>query len=124
MKLRIKGNSIRLRLTQGEVQRIGAGQEVREEVGFGTGTFAYTLTVDASIPAVDAQFYGQEIQVRIPAGQATAWAHSDQVGMEESVPGSEGQWLHVLIEKDFQCLHQRPNEDESDHFKNPAAVEE
>ncbi len=121
MKLRIKGNSIRLRLTQSEIRQIGAGQTVREEVCFGTGHLAYALHADPAIHAPEARFREGEILVRLPADVATRWALTEQVGIEERVAGSAGNQLHILIEKDFQCLHKRPGEDESDHYKNPAA---
>jgi hypothetical protein len=123
MKLRIKGNSIRLRLTQSEIRRIGAGGTVREEVLFGTGHFAYALLTDPALSAPDARFGDGELQVRLPAALAAEWAFSEQVGIEERIAGREGSPLHLLIEKDFQCLHKRPGEDESDHFRNPAARE-
>ncbi len=122
MKLRIKGNSIRLRLTQSEIHRISAGQTVREEVCFGMGHLAYALLTDSAIQHPDALFREGEIQVRLPAAQATRWALTDQVGIEAQVAGSAGNQLHILIEKDFQCLHKRPGEDESDHYQNPAAL--
>ncbi len=123
MKLRIKGNSIRLRLTQSEIRQVGAGQTVREEVLFGTGHFAYALVPDPAIGAMDAWFGDGELQVRLPAVLAAQWAHSEQVGIEARIDGRPGTSLHLLIEKDFQCLHKRPDEDESDHFRNPAALE-
>jgi hypothetical protein len=123
MKLRIKGNSIRLRLTQSEIRQIGAGETIREEVLFGTGHFAYALLTDPAIRTPDARFEEGELQVRLPAALAARWAHTEQVGIEERIAGREGTALHLLIEKDFQCLHKRPGEDESDHFRNPAALE-
>ncbi len=123
MKLRIKGNSIRLRLTQRETGQVGAGQTVREEVCFATGPFSYALLTDPSLQVPDAGFREGELQVRLPADLAARWAFSDQVGIETQIAGRDGHALHLLIEKDFQCLHKRPDEDESDHFKNPAALE-
>ena len=38
MKLRIKGNSIRLRLLRSEVERFTANGKISEEVRFGPGT--------------------------------------------------------------------------------------
>ncbi len=123
MKLRIKGNSIRLRLTQSEIRQIGAGHAVREEVLFATEPFTYALLTDPALSAPDAGFREGELQVRLPVDLAARWAFSDQVGIETRIAGREGHALHLLIEKDFQCLHKRPGEDESDHFKNPAALE-
>ncbi len=123
MKLRIKGNSIRLRLTQSEIRQVGAGGTVREEVCFATGLFSYALRTDPAIGVPDAGFREGELQVRLPVDLATQWAFSNQVGIETRIAGRDGHALHLLVKKDFQCLHKRPDEDESDHFKNPAALE-
>ena len=48
---------------------------------------------------------------------AEEWANSDRVSL---VNKSEN-GISVLIEKDFQCLHKRPDEDESQNFPNPLA---
>jgi len=48
------------------------------------------------------------------------WANSERVGLnhEQKVNGEAS--LTIVIEKDFQCLEPRPNEDQSDSFPNPA----
>ena len=123
MKLRIKGNNIRLRLTQAEVQCIAAGETVQEHVSFGSTfpAFTYSLGVRSDETKVTARYQDHTIRVNIPATTAHAWASTEQVGIEETL-SLDGKELNVLVEKDFQCLHQRPNEDEQDHFSNPAAL--
>ena len=124
MKLRIKGNSIRLRLTQPEVQRIAAGETVREHVSFGSDmpTFTYSLKVRSDETKVTARYQDHTVQVNLPAAVARTWATTEQVSIEETMLLSEQEELYVLIEKDFQCLHPRPNEDDQDHFPNPIAM--
>ena len=41
------------------------------------------------------------------------------VGMQKIISVGEEIDLSILIEKDFKCLTDRPNEDESDLFENP-----
>lgn len=123
MKLRIQGNSIRLRLTQSEVEEIGKGNTVSEAVSFGkqSPVFHYALAPDGKSRSIQAQYHEHTLQIILPSTQAQAWANTDQVGMEREIPVDGSQSLYVLIEKDFQCLHQRPREDEHDNFPNPRA---
>ena len=43
MKLRIRGNSIRLRLTQSEVARVAMGGSLESQTDFGARTFRFAL---------------------------------------------------------------------------------
>ena len=113
MKLRIKGNSIRLRLTQAEVQRIAKRETVQEQVRFGRDTppFTYALEVGPKALKISVQYRADTLQVTLPLEVARQWADSDQISLEETLSLDEDESLYVLIEKDFQCLHRRPNED-------------
>ena len=123
MKLRIQGNSLRLRLTQPEVQQISRQEAVQEKMHMGASTPAlvYTLTTHSgnTPPAVTFQDY--EIRVSLPTSIALPWANTEQVGMEHHLPLKDGQVFHLLIEKDFQCLH-REEKEEPEQFPNPAAA--
>ena len=123
MKIRIKGNSIRWRLTQTEVENVDAGQIVQETVPFGKGqsSFRYALYADSETDKILATYVDHTLRIGIPPQQVKQWAGTDQVGLEENIVWEDGTTLHVLVEKDFQCLHRRPAEDESDNFPNPAA---
>lgn len=124
MKLRIQGNSLRLRLTQSEVERIGQQETVRESmyVGGNSLALAYCLTTHADNSLLSVTFQEHELRVSLPAAVAQQWATTDRVGIEENLPLENERFLHVLIEKDFQCLH-RDESDEPDQFPNPAADE-
>ncbi|MEK6479666.1 hypothetical protein WJR50_19140 [Catalinimonas sp. 4WD22] len=123
MKLRIKGNSIRLRLTQSEVEDIAKGEAVKETVSFGDASpsFHYLLASDSTSKAVSVHYAEHTICIKLPQAQAKRWATTEQVSIEREIPLQGDESLYVLIEKDFQCLHQRPREDEQDNFPNPAA---
>ena len=118
MKLRVKGNSIRLRLTQSEVARLGEAGEVTESVDFGSGgQFIYSLVVSELYDQLNASFENGFLRVTIPKSQAFDWIMSEKVGLEtrNSTPT-------ILIEKDFACITERPDEDESDMFPNPGTT--
>lgn len=118
MKLRIKGNSVRLRLTQREVARVGAGEPVVETTQFITGRLDYELCIAPS-RSIEARFDGGRIVVRLPSEVALRWVTTDQVGIETDLPVADGQSLHLLIEKDFACLDRR--DDDLDAFPHPQA---
>jgi hypothetical protein len=108
MKLRIQGNSLRLRLTQRDVARLSGQGRVESRIEFSPGqALVYLLERSFYAKSVDAAFDAQAIRVTVPAQMMTEWVESDQVGIEAS--SSAG--LQLLIEKDFQCLHSRGEQD-------------
>jgi hypothetical protein len=112
VKLRIRGNSIRLRLGQSEVQRLRAGERVEEHTQFGpTSQFAYTVEPTAHAQ-ISAAFEDRRVIVRVPRNAIADWAGSDQVGLESR----QGE-LKILVEKDFECSN--PDESQADAFPNP-----
>src|SRR5258706_6103110 len=108
MKLRIRGNSLRLRLAQTEVARlVRAGRvEDRTQLGQDPGLsleVRLQLSEFRLVPGVE--FDGGRITVSLPEAQAKSWARENEVG----IYGEEPWGLKIIIEKDFQCLNQRPN---------------
>lgn len=119
MKLRIRGNSIRLRLLKSEVARLAESGEVSESTDFGGGAkLTYRLIVDSQAGDVAASFASGVISVNLPAAVAEEWAANDeQVGIEAEIDG-----LSILIEKDFACLTREDDPDNLDAFPNPELV--
>lgn len=116
MKLRIQDNSIRLRLTQKEVARLRTDGAVEAAVEFGGGRrLRYAVVVSDAIAELAANYEGDSIEVLLPAITAAGWAESDQVTLEGRDAG-----VHILVEKDFQCLH-RSAEQDPDAYANPLA---
>ena len=121
MKIRAQGNSVRLRLTQSELEKFRTAKVVNESIPFPDGQqLKYQLVWDNG-NTFTAEFNGQIVSVNIPAPQAREWIKTDREGIEQRLLLPNGDHLKVLIEKDFQCLHRRPGEDESDAFPNPEA---
>ncbi|MEK7255155.1 MAG: hypothetical protein AAB316_10450 [Bacteroidota bacterium] len=123
MKIRIQGNSIRLRLSQSEVRRFVETGVVKDSIRFGVMPEAsrFFSLEKADVPALNAAFADSQIKISIPANFAGEWASSDQISMEHEADLGNGERLKILVEKDFQCLTDRPGEDESDNFPNPNA---
>lgn len=122
MKLRIRGNSVRLRVTQTELDAIGAGETVAETTDFGGGVLTYRLAVDPEADAIRASFDDAAITVRLPQREAAEWTGTARVSLRGGQPAADGSELSILVEKDFQCLAPREGEDESDMFPHPEAA--
>jgi hypothetical protein len=119
MKLRIHGDSVRLRLTQAEVRRLAAGEALGQTTHFTAASqFLVSLKTSPDAVAMTASFDAGRMTVVIPAAQIRPWADSDQVGLQAVQPAGAGHTLQLLVEKDFRCLHSTP-EDNPDAFPDP-----
>jgi hypothetical protein len=120
MKLRLQGNSLRLRLRQGEVRRLVERGVVEERTEFAEAAFVYALRVtDAAQISADVKQY--RIEVAVPRGVARQWASGEQVGIEGSQPTPGGKALRILVEKDFECIDAPPGDSQEDAYPNPRA---
>lgn len=119
MKLRIKGNSIRLRLLRSEVERFAAEGRISDEVRFGANAFRYSLLMSSEVDSIQGRFDSTEISVLIPAVSARDWAAGDDVGLETQQTIGDGEMLSIVIEKDFVCLDRPDDPDRDDAFPNP-----
>ncbi|MEM6358901.1 MAG: hypothetical protein AAF731_02345 [Bacteroidota bacterium] len=117
MKIRIKGNSIRLRLSQSEVNKIKSESSISDVIQFPERKLIYTLS-KSDIDSVCAEFNETQILVKAPVALINTWVGSGQVGFEANQDLKEGESLYILVEKDFKCSIDR-NEDESDLFNPP-----
>jgi hypothetical protein len=112
MKLRLEGNSIRLRVRKSDLIKLQNEGAITETLVFPNSLpFRYKLTTDNNASAIDAQLSAEGMTVSIPLSIATNWLNTDAVGIEATL--SSG--LFILIEKDFPCTD-RPWEDTSDTF--------
>jgi hypothetical protein len=121
MKLRIKGDSLRVRVSRSEVGRLLAGDCLEDTIHFAPearAKFTYALQREPSVSRPTVQYAGSKVTILIPGDQANVWGVTDQVGIAEDISlGSVGT-LALLIEKDFACLD-RSDEDNQDTFPNP-----
>jgi hypothetical protein len=119
MKLRIKGNSIRLRLSQTEVSDFARNAQVADSISFGNRQLTYALLTLNKAEEILANFENDRIEIIVPAATADEWTRTTQIGFgaEQNLPG--GETLKILVEKDFACLTEREGEDESDAFPHP-----
>lgn len=121
MKLRIKGNSLRLRMTPSEVKQLLRCGEIREHVQFtaiSSDRLTYELFSSSSGATTTVAYQLGNITVSVPEDQLKKWAGSDGVGVYAEVALGDDQVLSVAIEKDFACLDLSDAENE-DTFPNP-----
>jgi hypothetical protein len=123
MKLRIKGNSLRLRVSRSEVAKVLKGERVAETIQFASDAAArltYTLEREPLVTMLTVRYRAAEVTVLIPVDQALTWCLTDQVGIVENISlGFQGS-LDLIVEKDFACLD-LSDEDNQDTFPNPNA---
>lgn len=122
MKIRIKGNAVRYRLTKTEVATLCSIGSIQEVTVFGDHKFMYRVKLDTQAQQLKASFLNNTITMVLPASIAQNWENDDRVGFEQDQPLEHGEKLHLLIEKDFTCLD-NTIEDQSDNYPNPKLQE-
>ena len=118
MKIRIKGNSIRFRLTKSEVSLFSEQGEYSEETRFNGKTFRYSLQATDKVEILNATFVDDTICFSVPKDFSASWAGNDEVGIRNLQILDDGTELFLLLEKDFVCLDET-FEDQSDNYPNP-----
>jgi len=114
MKIRIKGNSMRYRLTKSDVTTIIKDGRLEEKTEFGHQTLIYALQTTPDYD-LNATFNENKITLFVPHTMIDQLAKTDEVGFE-----NEQGKLFLLVEKDFTCLD-NVAEDQSDNYPNPLA---
>ena len=122
MKLRMKSNSIRIRVSQTELKEFRTGRSIEEEILMGPGQSLTYGLVQSETDRVKVNWSNSRLEIMVPEELASMWCDTEIVGFDETVDLESGQELYVLVEKDFQCLKPRA-EDESDLFANPEAID-
>lgn len=122
MKLRLKGNSIRLRLDRKDLDALVGLGRVEDALRFGPGSaFVYAVEAgDAPRGGPSASFRDGRLTVRMDRRDVDEWAGGDRVGFER-VQEVDGGVVRILIEKDFACLDRSAgHEDDAHAFPNPS----
>ena len=112
MKIRIRGNSLRYRLTRSDVATLGVTGLLEEHIAFAGKPLAYAIeATDAA--QLSADYTGERIVLKMPRVMIQELNTTDTVGFN----GQSG-LVSLLVEKDFTCL-EKVEEDQTDHFPNP-----
>jgi hypothetical protein len=121
VKLRIKGNSLRLRVTRSELARLTAGECVAETIQLSpepTAKLRYALVSSAETNDVSLRYQAGEIRVIVSPEQMRVWSDEGQVGIYTTIDFGKAGSLEIAVEKDFACLD-HSDEDNKDTFANP-----
>jgi hypothetical protein len=119
MKLRIRGNSIRLRVSKAELSKIASTGAAEDAVRFAPGAvLRYGLQVRSG-GSLGAEWAEGAVRVFVPRSSIEHWLQPDEVSIEGEQAIGEGELLRILVEKDYTCLAPRSGEDDSDLFANP-----
>ena len=125
MKLRIKGNSLRLRVTRSELAKLIDTGHIEETIHFGPSKdsrLTYILEHEPNLTGATLRYQPPEVVVVIPKSEATAWAESNLVGIYATVDLGPAGVLDLTVEKDFACLDLSNSDTEDvDTFPNPEA---
>ena len=122
MKLRMKGNSLRLRITRTEMETLIHKGRIQETTWLGPGAdcrLTYALELSNG-NHVTLRCVPPEIAVLLPRSEATAWRNGDQAGIYATAEIGPRGFLELMIEKDFACLD-RSDADKHDTFPHPLA---
>ncbi|MEO7307930.1 MAG: hypothetical protein ABIR78_15110 [Ferruginibacter sp.] len=118
MKLRIKGNSLRIRLTKSEVSTLSNTGYLEEQTVFPGNNFMYALQSLDDAGQLSATYNNNKMTMLVPASFVKDWPENDIVSIHANMPLANNQSLYLLLEKDFVCLDET-TEDQSDNFENP-----
>ena len=118
MKIRIKGNSLRYRLTRPEVEQFALSGRVEEKINFGDNALHYVLQ-RTNKKEISASFKDNAITFYLPESMVEEWINTDRTGFEYNMAlKNSNEKLYLLVEKDFTCVD-KVDEDQSDNYPNP-----
>ena len=114
MKIRIKGNSLRYRLTRTDVARLDKEGYLEERSNFPGNPLIYALQLTDD-EVLTSGFIDNKITLSMSHKMIAEFIQSDKVGFNNH----DGD-MDLLVEKDFTCLD-NVAEDQSDNYPNPLA---
>jgi len=119
VKLRVRDNSLRFRLSKGEVAALQDNGQVMASTQFpGGAQLQYVVELSQAATTMTASFADGLLRVALPEAAGSAWALSEEISLQGAAALGEGE-LSILVEKDFACLTPREGEDESDLYPHP-----
>ncbi len=123
MKLRLRENSIRLRLLQSEVKKLQETGHYSETITLGLSPdqqFVYAIRILKDYKEVSAQIKNNHFEILLPDNTAKDWIENDDVvGIYQTQNIDDVLDLKITIEKDFACPTRPMDKDNLDAFPNP-----
>ncbi|MEO6961468.1 MAG: hypothetical protein ABIY90_05840 [Puia sp.] len=112
MKIRIKANSLRYRLTQSDVAKLWSEGFLEERTEFSGKALIYAI-LTGNEDTLSADFIADRIVLNMPKTMIDELYNTERVGFDD-LRGP----LTLLVEKDFVCKD-KVEEDQSDNYPNP-----
>lgn len=122
MKLRLKGNTIRIRVDRRDLDLLVNEGQVVGEIRFGDEAgqrFSYVLEIGGAseaLPNVD--YRDGRFLIQIGGAAAKDWRQNDKVGFETTCERG-GNTIRLIVEKDFACLDRPAGQEADDQFAFP-----
>lgn len=98
VKVRWTDESLRVRLTPGELAKLTRGESLRQHLDLGGG--GWEIHVTPSGPALDTTWNDGVVCVSIPPSEVDRLAEPEREGVYAHHSGRR-----LLVEKDFPCAH-------------------
>src|SRR4051794_20638652 len=110
MKIRFFEDSIRLRLTQTEVEALAGGGAIETLIPFTDEAFA--CMIQPTTGDFEAHHAAGRLTVMVPLDRTKAWAESSEEGFygEQALAGG-ARVLRIAVEKDYRCIHKPDSPD-------------
>lgn len=118
MKIRIKENTLRYRLSKSEVAKLAQDGMLEQRTEFMSSSLIYAIH-ETDQENLAADFIQSKITLYVPKKLLQRWSNTDDVAIDFNMPLLNGDSLYLLLEKDFKCIDVDAKEDQSDYFANP-----
>ncbi|MDP5060998.1 MAG: hypothetical protein NWP64_03690 [Maribacter sp.] len=118
MKIRIKGDSVRFRLTQTEVKSLSENGKIYDSTNFGGQVFSYGVILKSDANLLRINFENNRVILEMPETIGKVWFENNIITYDHTMKTTSGNELYILLEKDFTCLDNTV-EDQSDNYPNP-----
>jgi hypothetical protein len=101
MKLRVHGQSLRIRTASQDVRELAAKGHVEERIQLSPErALVYRLSIAPEVHRLTLAYRGDVIDVRLPAEAAREWCTTDREALSGSQMNGATE-LRIVIEKDF-----------------------
>jgi len=103
MKLRLRGDRVRLRLDRADLDRLAAEGRITAELltrGHSAARWSYGVHLDPAVETLAVRLDAAGFRVLLPVGSGGDWLASE----DEGFYGEDG-GLHISLERDYRCLH-------------------
>lgn len=120
VKLRILQQSLRFRLSQKDVEELISGNELENMVQLSPVSGEhFRITLRRCHMPSKVTLQDRTLQVQFADKLCQNLASIDIVTIEEKLDVGDGNFLRIMLEKDFACLKPREGSDDFDTFKHP-----